>query len=169
MPEDSVRMLCEYMVRVYPKANLQDLYKTCYQDFFGAGHAVGDTVAARRYLRYELEQCAAGEKSLMPSQEPTGFRHRFVRVNLQQVTDGQMTENDLFNAFLEAANTGIPAHDNWYDEWLQIEQIAIRFHPEWRNEELQASLRQAASSNQAVHQSDVFRETYHPHYRIILN
>jgi hypothetical protein len=38
VPEDSVRALCGYMVSTYPEATLQDVYKTCYQDFFGAEH-----------------------------------------------------------------------------------------------------------------------------------
>ena len=169
VPEDAVRELCEYMVRVYPQATLQDLYKTCYQDFFGAEHMISDTVAARAYLRYELNEFTGeGVPELrMPMHEPTGFRHRFVRLNLQQVIDGQMTEDELFNAFLDAANTGSPAHTDWEDEWCQIESIALQVHPQWQNAELQALLRQAAQNKQAVHHSAAFRETYHPHYRIV--
>ena len=169
VPEDSVRALCEYMVRTYPQSTLQDLYKTCYQDFFGAEHMIRDTASVRRYLHFEIEHCAAEDMSLMPVNEPTGFRHRFVRINLRLVLDGQMTEDELFEAFLHAANTSTPAHADWYAEWCQIEQIALQIYPEWQNEELQAALRQAASDNQAVHHSDAFREAYHPHYRIVTN
>lgn len=169
VPTDDVRALCEYMVRTYPQATLQDLYKTCYQDFFGAEHMISDTASVRAYLRYELEQCTHEDLQLMPPVEPTGFRHRYVRVNLQQVMDGQMTEDELFNAFLEAANSGCPTHTAWEDEWAQIESIALQVHPEWQNEELQTLLRQAAHAHQSVHHSVAFRENYHPHYRITKN
>ena len=169
VPEDSVRSLCAYMVRTYPKATLQDLYKTCYQDFFGPGHLISDTAAAKQYIRYELEQCAAEDLSLMPANEPTGFWHRFVRANLGQIIDGKMTEEALLEAFLHAANSAKPVHDNWLEEWIQIEHIALQVHPEWRNEKLQAALRKAASNNQAVRHSDAFRTSYFPHYRIIPN
>ena len=36
IPGDKVRAMCEQTVKAYPAATLQDVYKTCYQDFFGA-------------------------------------------------------------------------------------------------------------------------------------
>ena len=170
VPEKAVRELCEQMVHVYPQATLQDLYKTCYQDFFGAEHAISDTASAREYLRYELQQCANEDLSRMPSNELTGFRHRFVRANLRLIlTDSVMTEDELFDAFLAAANTSAPVRENWADEWAQIESIALQVHPAWTDPELQALLSEAAKTNSAVHHSEAFREAYHPHYRIIIN
>ena len=170
VPEKAVRELCEQMVHVYPQATLQDLYKTCYQDFFGAEHAISDTASAREYLRYELQQCANEDLFRMPSNELTGFRHRFVRANLRLIlTDSVMTEDELFDAFLAAANTSAPVRENWADEWAQIESIALQVHPAWTDPELQALLREAAKTNSAVHHSEAFRQAYHPHYRIIPN
>ena len=170
VPEKAVRELCEQMVHVYPQATLQDLYKTCYQDFFGAEHAISDTASAREYLRYELQQCANEDLFRMPSNELTGFRHRFVRANLRLIlTDSVMTEDELFDAFLTAANANAPVHDNWADEWAQIEAIALQVHPAWKDTELQSLLREAAKTNSAVHHSEAFRQAYHPHYRIIPN
>ena len=169
VPEDAVRALCEDMVRTYPQATLQDLYKTCYQDFFGAEHMIRDTASVKRYLHYEIEQCATEDLTLMPAQEPTGFRHRFVRVNLRCILDGQMTEDELFEAFLDAANTSTPVHTDWQTEWSQIETIALQVHPAWVDTELQKTLHEAAQANCAVHHSDAFRNAYHPHYRIIKN
>lgn len=170
IPEDSVRSLCEYMVTVYPKATLQDLYKTCYQDFFGAEHMISDTASARAYLHQEYMQALEWSKhnntDSLPNMEPTGFRHRFIRLYLYYDWSLMaITEDTLFDLFLHAGEIG-PAHDNWAEEWRQIEQIALQFHSEWQNEELQALLRQAASNNQAVHHSAAYREAYHPHYRI---
>ena len=92
-PETAVREMCEQMVAQYPEANLQDVYKTCYQDFFGAEHLMQDTAAARAYLRYELSELGNEEiRELgMPLREPTGFRHRFVRINLAMVVNGEMS------------------------------------------------------------------------------
>ena len=39
----------------YPKSRLLDIYKSCFQDFMGAEHLVGDTLSVRRYLEYELQ------------------------------------------------------------------------------------------------------------------
>jgi len=177
MPEDAVRELCEYMVSTYPQATLQDLYKTCYQDFFGAEHLMQDTAAARAYLHYELEELRnerikelgnEGVKELgMPMREPTGFRHRFERINLALVLNGEMSEETLLHLFIDAAGKDNALHNNWANEWAEIEAIALQVQPAWQNDELQALLREAAAGNHAVHHSEAFRNTYNPHYRII--
>lgn len=169
VPEDSVRELCEYTISTYPQATLQDLYKTCYQDFFGPGHMVTDTASALGYIHYEVEEIRSSENVSISeiADEATGFRHRFVRLDLRRIVLGQMSEEELLHRFIETANTATPVHDNWADEWAQIEAIALHVHPAWRNDELQALLHQAAAGNHAVHHSEPFRNTYKPHYRII--
>lgn len=168
VPEDSVRELCEYTISTYPQATLQDLYKTCYQDFFGAEHLMQDTAAAQAYLHYELSRMVKDTMaSSLPMREPTGFRHRFERINLALVLNGEMSEDTLLQLFIEAAGSDNALHNHWADEWDEIEAIALQMQPTWRNEELQALLHQAAAGNHAVHHSEPFRNTYKPHYRII--
>ena len=174
-PETAVREMCEQMVAQYPEANLQDVYKTCYQDFFGAEHLMQDTAAARAYLRYELSELEneGMSESGMPLREPTGFRHRFVRINLAMVVNGEMSEEELLQRFIEAAgdermnDLRDERMNEWAEEWAQIERIAIEVQPAWQDEELQALLREAADNRQAVRHSESFRNTYKPHYRII--
>ena len=167
VPADSVRSLCEYMVRVYPAANLQDLYKTCYQDFFGPGHMINDSASARNYIHYEVEELRSertnGERI---EDEPTGFRHRFVRLDLRRVVRGEISEEEVLHRFMDAANTATPVHDNWAGEWAQIETIALQVHPAWADAVLQQALREAAQAQRAVHQSEAYRKTYQPHYRL---
>jgi len=170
VPEDAVRTLCEEMVRTYPQATLQDLYKTCYQDFFGPGHMVTDSASAWRYIHYEVEELtneSVKELSTEIKDEPTGFRHRFVRVDLRRIVLGEISEEEVLCQFIEAANTATPVHDNWSAEWLQIETIALQVHPAWADAELQKALHEAAQANGAVHQSEAYRNAYHPHYRIV--
>ena len=165
--------MCEQMVAQYPEANLQDVYKTCYQDFFGAEHLMQDTAAARKYLRYELKELRNERvKELkseggMPMREPTGFRHRFERINLATVVNGEMSEDELLRLFIDAAGKDNAVHDRWAEEWTQIEAIALEVQPAWQDEELQALLHEAANNRQAVRHSENFRNTYKPHYRII--
>ena len=172
-PEKAVRSMCEQMVAQYPEANLQDIYKTCYQDFFGAEHLMQDTAAARKYLWYELKEIKnERDKELkseggMPLREPTGFRHRFERINLAMVVNGEMSEDELLRLFIDAAGKNNAVHDRWAEEWTQIEAIALEVQPAWQDEELQALLHEAANNRQAVRHSENFRNTYKPHYRII--
>jgi len=165
----AIRDFCAELISRYPAATLQDIYKTCYQDFFGAEHLMQDTAAARQYIQYELSQCAGQDLSAMPAQEPTGFRHRFVRLNLSEVTSGRMTADELQRLFIDAAGTDNAYSEDWYGEWQRIEAIALEVNPAWQGSELQTALREAAQRKAPVRHSEQFRNTYNPHYRIIRN
>jgi len=167
--EEAIRSMCEEIAQRYPHATLQDVYKTCFQDFFGAEHLLRDTAAAHRYLLYEIEATRAQDLNAMPIYEPTGFRHRFTRVNLSLVHSGEMTENELWTRFIEAAGTNNAFSDNWAEEWAKVEAIAVEVQPVWADSTLQTELRYAASVQSPVRHSETFRQTYNPHYRIIIN
>lgn len=167
--EQAIRSMCEEIVQRYPQATLQDVYKTCFQDFFGAEHLLRDTAAAHQYLKAEIAATEAQDLSAMPMYEPTGFRHRFTRVNLSLVHSGEMSEDELFARFAEAAGTNNAFSDKWEEEWKKVEAIALEVQPAWTDSALQAELRYAASVQSPVRHSETFRQTYHPHYRIIIN
>lgn len=165
----AIREMCQVVHNQYPKATLQDIYKTCYQDFFGAEHLMNDTAAARKYIRYELEQCRDTDLSLMPKREPTGFRHRFTRINFSNIIDSEITEEQLVTMFIDAAGKDNAFSDDWLSEWKRIEKTALEVNPDWNDPELQSELMKAAEGNHAVRHSDAFRENYNPHYRIVRN
>ena len=167
--DKAIRKMCQYIHNQYPLATLQDIYKTCYQDFFGAEHLMNDTAAARYYINYELEQCKDSDLSLMPKREPTGFRHRFVRINFSNIVDGELTEEQLVIMFINAAGKDNAFSDDWASEWRQIEKIALEVNPDWKDAELQSELMKAAEGNYAVRHSEAFRKNYNPHYRIVKN
>lgn len=165
--EQAIREMCLAIRSNYPAATLQDVYKTCYQDFFGSEHLMRDTAAARYYLNTELASCANEDLSLMPLSEPTGFRHRFLRINLANVVSGTISEEALLDAFIAAASKENALSDDWEQEWHMIEVVALAVYPDWADEELKEALREAARLRRAVRHSDAFREAYRPHYRII--
>ena len=165
--DKAIRQMCRDIHTRYPVATLQDIYKTCYQDYFGAEHLINDTASARQYLHRELEDCRNIDMSLMPKREPTGFRHRFIRVNLSCVVYGELEEKQLLASFLEAAGKDNAFGNGWDEEWARIESIALQVCPAWADQALQAELQEAAQNKQAVRHSEAFRQTYHPHYRIV--
>ena len=166
-PLSPLRDMLALLHERYPEATLQDVYKTCYQDFFGAEHIVADTASARLYLYKEIEECADTDLTGIMPLEPTGYRHRFWRVNLWNVTDSLMSKEQLLDLFLAAAGTDNALDGDWQQEWRLIEKTALEVNPDWRDMELQVVLRQAAEERCAVRHSDAFRNAYHPHYRIV--
>lgn len=165
--EKAIRQMCEDIHEQYPLATLQDIYKTCYQDFFGAEHLMSDTATARHYLHRELEECHGTDMTSMPRKEPTGFRHRYTRINLACVVDGELTEEQLLTLFIAAAGKDNAFNADWLSEWKQIERIALQVHHQWADPELQAELMQAAQAKHTVRHSEAFRNAYNPHYRIV--
>ena len=165
--EQAIREMCLSLRTAYPQATLQDVYKTCYQDFFGSEHLVRDTASARYYLHTELTSCTPEDFQGMPAYEPTGFRHRFRRVNLSVVASGEMSEEQLLSEFIAAASHDNALTADWEKEWLTIQTVALSVYPDWADEELQQELLQAARLHRAVRHSDAFRIAYRPHYRIV--
>ena len=170
---EACRDMCVNMRQIFPSSTLQDVYKTCYQDFFGAEHLLVDTAAARRYLHEETERCKGQDLSTMPLYEPTGFRHRYRRVNLMAVIQGDLSEEELWEMFSgkPSAVSSQPSESghSWAEEWQAIEAIALKENPQWADETLQVQLREAAAQQAAVHHSRMFRDKYNPHYRIVTN
>ena len=159
--------MCMEIHSRYPQATLQDVYKTCYQDYFGAEHLLTDTASARMYLHQELEECRNTDMSAMPKEEPTGFRHRFTRINLSKVVEGELSEEELLSMFIGAAGKDNAIGDDWEGEWGEIVRVALKVNPSWFDAELLAVLQEAAQSKQHIRHSEAFRKAYNPHYRIV--
>ena len=156
--------ICDMLTR-YPQAQMQDIYKTFYQDRFGAGHMINDTSAVREYLLWEVT-AAEADTVVNPYYELTGSEGRFVRVYLRCVNEGLLSAEQLFDAFVRSAQPTKQPQQTWEDEWKQIEQAALKVHVVCSDEDREQLL-YAAHINAAVHHSDPYREAYHPHYRIV--
>lgn len=150
---------------LFPLANLQDVYKSAYQDYFGAEHMMSDSTRVAQYLLYELEHM---DTTFIPEVEPCGWRHRYERVSLQVIRDGKQQPEQLLSLFLRAHDT-LTHVDSiaWREEWQMIADEAVRLVPEWRNDTLQSQLMDCAEHCYAVHHSRVYHDTYKPHYRIV--
>ena len=101
------------LLNQYPQARLLDVYKSCFQDYMGAEHLVGDTASVRAYLEQELATTEAS--ALQPWQyEPCGIGGNYVRVSLRAVLEGKITADELMEAFIASANTSPrPSVSSW--------------------------------------------------------
>ena len=165
-PSDVRRALTKQL-ETYPASTVQDVYKTFYQDRFGAEHMIRDTAAVRRYLSYELE-VAASDSIPNPYYEPTGAEGRFVRVFLRGVNEGLITEEELLDAFLKSAKPTAQPEQTWAEQWAQILACLDKNQLEQLDpDSVLPELQTAAETERAVHHSNSYRQAYHPHYRIV--
>lgn len=157
------------LMEQYPAARLLDIYKSCFQDYMGAEHLVGDTASARAYLEQEIETTNA--EDLMPwYYEPCGANGNYVRVNLRCVIEGILPADTLLDAFIASANTPQrPSVTEWAQRWHaivdQIDQMALDL-PNY-DQDKQFIEEVLALGKYAISHSPEYREAYAPHYRIV--
>ena len=157
----------DYLIKTYPKAQLADVYKSFYQDNFGPGHLLEDSIGARRYFMAELEDTTLWGG---PDIEFTGEGKNFVRVNMDLVRKGVIPADAYFQAFQNSlGRVEKPADEFWIAEWEIIDSIIKEKNFHFINEEGDRALidEKIASRNFPIHHSDNFNENYNFHYRII--
>ena len=91
----------------HPKATLQDIYKSCFQDCFGVAHALGSAEQVENYIAYESAKAESFESDYF---ESCGWRGDFVRVNLKAVREGKISVSDLAQAFIASS---VAAESYW--------------------------------------------------------
>ena len=165
--EKAVRDAVSRQMQTYPKSTLKDLYKNFFQDKSGPGHIISDTTAAGNYLRRELAsytECA-GDVA-----EPTGWEGNFLRVNLSVIKNGRISYQTFFDAFVRSVNGIRPVTvAEWQKEWLRIESVIRSMGlslPDYEADRKEIEER-LDRGEYVGHHSQVFEESYSPHYRII--
>ena len=163
----TIREALEREMAAYPKSQLADVYKNFFQDNFGPGHILNDTVAAGRYLRRELAETDVFEG---PLYEPTGHRGNFLRVNISLIKDGKVDYDTYFSAFVRSVQGIVPpAPGVWRKEWAEIDSEIKSMGLTFPGEEADRKTitERLASDDFAVHHSQLFNDNYNFHYRII--
>lgn len=152
----------------YPKSHLLDIYKSCFQDFMGAEHLVTDHEQVKKYLDEELTTSSSEE---LPSwyYEPCGTNGHFVRVSLKAVMDGRIAGDFLLDAFIRSANKKRPTVKSWRRQWnkmiKRIDRMNLNLPDYDKEKQIIDSL--LTAGKYAVSHSPEYRDSYHPHYRII--
>lgn len=164
---DSIRCAVQAIVNQYPKATLQDIYKSAFQDRFGPGHLISNPKGAESYLRSELSQPFDGSYTLY---EPTTYGGNYVRVSLSVVKDSVVPFATMLDAFIRSANAiNPPTMEQWGDEWGEILTVieGMGLNLEGFERDKKALSEYLRQGHYAVHHSDAFVKAYDPHYRII--
>ncbi len=165
--EKAVVRALTYQMQEYPESTLKDIYKNFFQDKYGPGHLLSDTVAAGNYLRRELDSYT---KIAGPYFEPTGWEGNFYRVNLSVIKQGLVSYEDFFSAFVRSVQgiTPMPVSE-WKKEWECILKIIEKEYPHIPELEYDGRFISALldSGGYVVHHSENFEKKYAPHYRII--
>ena len=164
-----IQTFVQKQMETYPKSRLLDIYKSCFQDYMGAEHLVSDRQRVKAYLDEELQSTSLD--SLMTwLYEPCGVDGRYVRVSIRAIKENLIKEDMLLDAFIRSANTSErPSIESWCDRWHviigTIEQMQLQLPNFDKDKQFIESI--LSAGKYAISHSPEYRETYHPHYRIV--
>lgn len=168
VPNRAAEMLGDYMLR-YPEAQLQDVYKACFQDVYGPGHIISDSASCAQYILSELEKMNPDSRTY-PDYEYIGVENNFVRVNIRVIQEGKIPLGRFVQLLMQSAKlpSKLPLYD-WRGQWQRIEKVLRQVSPQPLNFDEDSALIQSVmdQGHYAVHHSRHFNEVYDPHYRII--
>ena len=156
-------------IKNHPYQTLQDIYKSCYQDEYGPGHIIADESSSLNYLFTETNSI---EKNYKPPVlfEKTGLEGNYIRVDLNLIKNGNVPFFVLFKSLLISAEIGSQKTDeDWADIWSSIVEEIKNSDIVLDNfeEDINRLYNISISDDKVVHHSELYENTYHPHYRII--
>ena len=165
-----IEKFVKWQMENYPESRLLDIYKSCFQDYMGAEHLVTDSERVKAYLDQELETTTLDE--LMPLYyEPCGIDSNYYRVSIRAIKEDIITEELLLDAFVRSANSvERPSVESWRDRWHMIIGTidTMRLDLPHYDEDKVFIDSILSVGKYAISHSPEYRETYHPHYRIVI-
>lgn len=164
-----IEKFVKWQMETYPESRLLDIYKSCFQDYMGAEHLVSDSERVKAYLDEELETTTLDD--LMPwYYEPCGIDSNYYRVSIRAIKEDIISEEMLLDAFVRSANSvERPSVESWRNRWHMIigtmDQMQLDL-PQYEKDKVFID-NILSVGKYAISHSPEYRETYHPHYRIV--
>lgn len=164
-----IEKFVKWQMETYSELRLLDIYKSCFQDYMGAEHLVSDSERVKAYLDEELETTTLDD--LLPwYYEPCGIDSNYYRVSIRAIKENIITEELLLDAFVRSANSvERPSVESWRDRWHMIIGTIDKMHldlPQYEKDKVFID-NILSVGKYAISHSPEYRETYHPHYRIV--
>lgn len=166
MQNEKVNKLIKNEFDLYPKAQLVDYYKLFFQGTFGPQHIIFNKTSAEKALRNEIEKSSIFAENNF---QDISYINNFYRVNINVINKGIITFDSFPDAFVKSADVKNKlSYEAWVKEWEYIEKQILALKITMKNFEQQSNeLEQIIKNRKLVSHSDIYRNTYHPHYRLI--
>lgn len=171
--QKTIQNFVEVRLEKRPKTTLQDIYKAFYQAEFGTEHSISDKDAVRKYFEEEVisikkDSFNAPEEVLTEELSPDSS---FVRVNLRPYIKKGCSLDRLFKAFLAASSKETNTKEQFKARMLFILKLASQKKikiSEIGDLDGQINGFLQESKPPAVSHSKVYKNEYHPSYRVVL-
>jgi hypothetical protein len=146
----------------YPKMQIQDVYKLVHQAAMGSEHAAMDAVKSQQGLIKEMEELG-NSPIVEPMLDPISPDGEIIRVHLRPFLKVRKDVSILAEAFHRTAITFNGQTDVLESYWKSA--IQTKLFPSNLMEEFFLNMKR--QNYTAVHHSDIYRQAYHPAYRVV--
>lgn len=148
----------------YPLLQPQDAVKLLYQNEFGPGHLIPDPETSLIRLRYEYTTISHDPDAPLIENIGNGL----VRVMLAALHTAEYSLDALNNAFVRSAELHTGNLDHFLQKLDMLKTLTRQGLFAFSSKELDAYLSDyIAAGCPAVSHSPVYRDTYHPAYRVV--
>lgn len=149
----------------YPKMTPQDAVKLLYQSAFGPGHLIRDEGMARTRLAEEL---AATPENDGPLLEDIGGG--YARLHLGAAKAQKLPLDRIFARFFVSAQAACPGKDAFEAGLSCLEELTAQGRSPFDSAALETYLTAyRAEGCPMVSHSQIYRDHYHPAYRVVKN
>ena len=143
-------------LKMYPLMQEEDIYKLVHQSFFGPAHYISDAAWANKYIKGEAEDSDNNQPEIIYI---GGGYYRYQLIKNEQYL------NTLCDAFIESANN---FNEN-KEGFRELLSLVYRHIP---NKDIKDKFKKLIDElgnidYPAISHSLIYRENYHPHYRIV--
>lgn len=163
-PRERTKKLLVAHYRAYPKLQIQDIFKFLYQSTFGCEHLVSSVQAATDSISEEYDKI---QNTGIPVIEP--LDGSYSRVPFLYLGQG-LGANTLAKLFVFSSKQEEHALQDLLQKLPIVRELICEGGLPFSEKDFEEALSAWESQNySAVHHSAVFRERYHPSYRVIAN
>lgn len=161
--EKTRKLLIEHC-QMYPLLQIQDIFKYLYQSSFGCEHMISSSDFVIDYIRKEWEENRGKDKMFIDTLDGD-----YSRVHLNFLSHGLSAET-LGRIFVASAKSEINGKEDLEDKLRTAMELVQEGRLPFSAENFQKNVESwKRSGYPPVHHSDIFRNNYHPAYRVVAN
>ena len=170
--DDYLRCRLESYMHRFPESQLCDVYKYCFQDYFGLEHILTDSMAVVKSIEKEINGANRSDWDAQPFYYPL-LNNEFVRVDLSYVRSGIIPMSVMASAMLQSSGRGKLGPKDievWSERWHRILSFfldGVLPQPRDMMGDMELIDKALAQGQYAFHHSRLFNSAYHQHYRIV--
>lgn len=152
-------------LNLFPKANLQDIYKLFYQDFFGPSHFIPEKESAKIMIEREIKKSST--RTIHYDILPVFSVNKFLRVDLS-ILKSDLDVHQFSEIFFLSTKIKIHQPFQWKKQWDNIMKTVEKNYPDLlKNISSVNEMKKCSIQNLTVHHSRIYNLEYQPHYRLI--